>query len=465
MDWTNYRMSPPGHSVNGFLQHVRRTAAGILAYTAAVALPSHPMLTRLPYTLLWILALPLVLLRLAWRARRQPAYLRHLGERFGRYRTRAPVGVIWVHAVSVGETRAAEPLVRALLAEWPEHSVLLTHMTPTGRETSKALFRDEARVLRAYLPYDLGCFAHAFLRHFRPLFGVVMETELWPNLLAACRRRHIPVMLANARLSERSARRYARLPALTALTLKALAAIGAQSAADAARLTQLGARRVTVTGNLKFDIAPPGAMLVLGRSLRERIGNRPVLLAASTREGEEALLLDAFVRQATPEALLLLVPRHPQRFDEVAALASARGLALQRRSTEEAVRAQTRVLLGDSMGEMFAYYAAADVALIGGSWLPFGGQNLIEACAVGTAVVIGPHTFNFQAVAEDAERAGAAVRAQDAEAGMRVALALVADPARRDEIAAAGRAFATTHQGATARSVALLRALAVRREA
>ncbi|GAB1459895.1 hypothetical protein MASR2M50_16690 [Thauera sp.] len=226
-----------------------------------------------------------------------------------------------------------------------------------------------------------------------------METELWPNLLAACQRRRVPVMLANARLSERSARRYARLPALTALTLKALAAIGAQSAADAARLTQLGARRVTVTGNLKFDIAPPEAMLALGRSLRERIGNRPVLLAASTREGEEALLLDAFVRQATPEALLLLVPRHPQRFDEVAALASARGLALQRRSADEAVAAQTRVLLGDSMGEMFAYYAAADVALIGGSWLPFGGQNLIEACAVGTAVVIGPHTFNFQAVA------------------------------------------------------------------
>ena len=308
MDWTNYRMPPPGHSVNGFLQHVRRTAASILAYTAAVALPSHPMLTRLPYTLLWILALPLVLLRLAWRARRQPAYLRHLGERFGRYRTRAPVGVIWVHAVSVGETRAAEPLVRALLAEWPEHSVLLTHMTPTGRETSKALFRDEARVLRAYLPYDLGCFAHAFLRHFRPLFGVVMETELWPNLLAACKRRRVPVMLANARLSERSARRYARLPALTALTLKALAAIGAQTAADASRLTQLGARRVTVTGNLKFDIAPPGAMLVLGRSLRERIGNRPVLLAASTREGEEALLLDAsgFVSEDAGENLFVV---------------------------------------------------------------------------------------------------------------------------------------------------------------
>ncbi len=417
------------------------------------------MLTRLPYTLLWILALPLVLLRLLWRARRQPAYLRHVGERFGRYRVRAPLAVIWVHAVSVGETRAAEPLVRALLARWPEHSVLLTQMTPTGRDTARTLFKDEPRVLRAYLPYDVGCFAHAFLRHFRPMFGVIMETELWPNLLAACRRRRIPVMLANARLSERSARRYARLPGLTGLTMKALAAIGAQTAADAARLGQLGARRVTVTGNIKFDIAPPAAQLELGKTLRERIGERPVVLAASTREGEEVLLLDAFARHAPPAALLLLVPRHPQRFEEVAALVRARRLGLQRRSEDAAVAATTRVLLGDSMGEMFAYYAAAEVALIGGSWLPFGGQNLIEACAVGTPVVIGPHTYNFQAVADDAVRAGAALRAEDAEAGMRAAMALLADAARREDVSAAGRAFATTHQGATARTIALLQDL------
>ncbi|WEN41198.1 3-deoxy-D-manno-octulosonic acid transferase [Thauera sp. GDN1] len=417
------------------------------------------MLTRLPYTLLWILALPLVLLRLLWRARRQPAYLRHVGERFGRYRVRAPLAVIWVHAVSVGETRAAEPLVRALLARWPEHSVLLTQMTPTGRDTARMLFKDEPRVLRAYLPYDVGCFAHAFLRHFRPMFGVIMETELWPNLLAACRRRRIPVMLANARLSERSARRYARLPGLTGLTMKALAAIGAQTAADAARLGQLGARRVTVTGNIKFDIAPPAAQLELGKTLRERIGERPVVLAASTREGEEVLLLDAFARHAPPAALLLLVPRHPQRFEEVAALVRARRLGLQRRSEDAAVAATTRVLLGDSMGEMFAYYAAAEVALIGGSWLPFGGQNLIEACAVGTPVVIGPHTYNFQAVADDAVRAGAALRAEDAEAGMRAAMALLADAARREDVSAAGRAFATTHQGATARTIALLQDL------
>ena len=417
------------------------------------------MLKRLPYTLLWLLALPFVLLRLAWRARRQPDYLRNLGERFACYQMRAPAQVIWVHAVSVGETRAAEPLVRALLARWPEHSILLTHMTPTGRDTGRSLFGDERRVLCAYLPYDIGFLAHAFLRHFRPNFGVIMETELWPNLLAACQRRRIPVMLANARLSERSARRYARLPALTGLTLKALAAVGAQTAADAARLSQLGARQVTITGNIQFDITPPDALLERGHRLRARSGTRPVVLAASTREGEEAPMLEAFLRHAPANALLLLVPRHPQRFDEVAALVAARGVALQRRSAEGAVAAGTRVLLGDSMGEMFAYYAAADVALIGGSWLPFGGQNLIEACATGTPVVIGPHTFNFQAVAEDAVRAGAALRASDADEGMRQASALLGDKPRRETMATAGRAFATTHQGATARTIAVLESL------
>ena len=241
--------------------------------------------------------------------------------------------------------------------------------------------------------------------------------------------------------------------------MKALAAVGAQTAADAARLSQLGARRVTVTGNIKFDISPPAGMLALGQTLRARTGNRPLVLAASTREGEEALLVDAFIRYAPAAALLLLVPRHPQRFDAVAAALAARGLATQRRSADEAIAPDTRVLLGDSMGEMFAYYAAADVALIGGSWLPFGGQNLIEACAVGTPVVVGPHTFNFQAVAADAVRAGAALRAEDADTGMQAALALLADADARTRASAAGRAFATTHQGATARSIVILEEL------
>ncbi|KON81111.1 lipid IV(A) 3-deoxy-D-manno-octulosonic acid transferase [Azoarcus sp. PA01] len=414
------------------------------------------MIARLPYTLLWILALPVVLLRLLWRARRQPEYLRHVGERFGRYRVAAPAPVFWVHAVSVGETRAAEPLVRALLARWPDRSVVLTHMTPTGRATSQALFGDDPRVLRVYLPYDLGFLSARFLHRFRPQVGLIMETELWPNLLAACRKRQVPVLLANARLSQRSASRYARWPALTGLTLGALNAIAAQTDADARRLAALGGGRVDVTGNIKFDIAPPESQLQLGDAFRARFGDRPVILAASTREGEEALMLDAFAACAPGDALLALVPRHPQRFDEVAALVRARGLGLQRRSDDAPVARDTRVWLGDSMGEMFAYYAAADVALLGGSWLAFGGQNLIEACAVGTPVILGPHTFNFALVAEQAVEAGAALRADDPRAGMAAAVALLRDPSRRHTLGAAGRSFAAAHRGATERTMAII---------
>ncbi|WP_407278737.1 lipid IV(A) 3-deoxy-D-manno-octulosonic acid transferase [Aromatoleum evansii] len=417
------------------------------------------MLARLSYALLWLCALPFVLLRLVWRARRQPAYLKHLGERFGHYADRAPLSVIWVHAVSVGETRAAEPLVRALLARWPDHMVLLTHMTPTGRETSESLFGAEPRVMRCYLPYDLGWPCRRFLAHFRPRVGIVMETELWPTLLASCRASRVPVLLANARLSVRSARRYARWPTLTRMTVGALAAVGAQTEADARRLGELGASGVAVTGNIKFDISPPDALITLGASFRERFGRRPVLLAASTREGEETLILDAFRAQAPDDALLALVPRHPQRFDEVARLVEARGFKLQRRSDETAVAADTRVWLGDSMGEMFAYYAAADVALIGGSWLPFGGQNLIEACAVGTPVVLGPHTFNFAQVAELAIAAGAARRAADVDQGMRIAVTLLGDRQARIAAGDAGLSFAATHRGATARTMAMVESL------
>jgi len=425
-------------------------------YTCRPAFRRPPMTARLLYTLLWILALPVVLLRLAWRSRRQPEYLRHVGERFGHYRVHTGGPAFWVHAVSVGETRAAEPLVRALLARWPERDIVLTHMTPTGRATSEALFGDDTRVLRVYLPYDIGFFSGRFLRHFRPIAGLILETELWPNLLAACRRRDVPVLLANARLSGRSAARYARWPTLTRLTLGALSAVGAQTEADARRLAALGGRRVAVTGNIKFDIAPPDLQLQLGETFRARFGTRPVILAASTREGEEPVILDAFAAVAPADALLALVPRHPQRFDEVAGLVESRGLQFQRRSDDGDVDPATRVWLGDSMGEMFAYYAAADVALIGGSWLPFGGQNLIEACAVGTPVVLGPHTFNFTLVAEQAVAADAALRASDVAEGMNAAIALLADDARREEMGNAGRRFAGAHRGATERTMDIL---------
>lgn len=415
------------------------------------------MILRLLYSALWYLAVPLIGLRLAWRARRQPEYLQHVGERFGRYPTSMVGPLIWLHAVSVGETRASAPLVHALLDAHPDCSLLLTHMTPTGRATAAEIFANLGpRVQSAYLPYDFPWAVARFLHHFRPRIGVLMETELWPNLVEGCRSTGTPLAMVNARLSERSARGYRRAGSLARDAFGHLAAIGAQTEADGRRLTTLGARWLQVTGNIKFDITPPEAMLALGETFRNRIGPRQILLAASTREGEEGPLLEAFAHLCPPGVLLVLVPRHPQRFDEVARLVGRSGLKLQRRSSDEPVMADTRVWLGDSMGEMYAYYAAADTALIGGSWEKLGGQNPIEATAVGCPVVVGPHTFNFKAVCEQAIEAGAALRANNLEDGLKLALEIIHSPARRKTMSEAGRNFAHTHRGATARTVALL---------
>jgi 3-deoxy-D-manno-octulosonic-acid transferase len=399
--------------------------------------------------------IPFALLHLAWRARRQPAYLAHVGERFGRRAAPGPGPWLWVHAVSVGETRAAQPLVAALLARYPDHGLLLTHGTPTGRETGEQLFGD--RVARAYLPYDLPWAVNRFLRAWRPRAGILMETELWPALIAGAGRAGTPMLLVNARLSERSARGYGRVPGLTRDALSGLTVVAAQGRDDAARLTTLGARDVAVMGNLKFDVTPPTAQIVLGRTLRERFGSgRAVWLAASTREGEEAIVLDALAAMPDTGALLVIVPRHPQRFDEVARLVEARGFDLQRRSGNAPVAASTRVVLGDSMGEMFAYFGAADVAFVGGSLVPTGGQNLIEACAVGTPVLIGPHTFNFADATEAAIRAGAALRVSDENALARAVTHLLGDATARDSMRVAGLAFAAEHRGATDRVLRLL---------
>ncbi|MDD5300784.1 MAG: lipid IV(A) 3-deoxy-D-manno-octulosonic acid transferase [Gallionella sp.] len=373
--------------------------------------------TRFFYTFaLWLLV-PYIFLRLLWRARKQPEYLRHIGERFGFYSISSDRPVIWLHAVSVGETRAAQSLVTRLRKTYPDHQILLTHTTPTGRATGEQLYGSD--VLRAYLPYDYPFAVNRFLRHFKPQLGILMETEIWFNLIHACRETGTPLLLLNARMSEKSARNYARFARLTRNALGELTAIAAQTADDAARLTSLGAQDVAVTGNLKFDIEPPPAMLQLGGRLREQFGTgRKVFLAASTREGEEALLLNALKNIHIPELLLIIVPRHPQRFGAVAQLLEQRGIAFMRRSEmgepNRAVPAEIRAVLGDSMGEMFAYYAAADLAFIGGSLLPYGGQNLIEACAAGTPVLVGPHTHNFAEATLLAASAGAAIQIQDA---------------------------------------------------
>jgi 3-deoxy-D-manno-octulosonic-acid transferase len=411
-------------------------------------------MARALYNLALLALLPYVWLHLFLRSRKQPEYLEHLGERFGRYAAAPQQPLIWLHAVSVGETRAAAPIVAALKARYPGHRILLTHMTPTGRRASEELFGDG--VLRAYLPYDYPLAVRRFLAHFRPAVGVIMETELWPNLVAACKAGGIPLLLANARLSEKSARRYARFPNLTREALRGLAAIAAQTESDAARLRALGAPQVEVLGNVKFDLLPPPEQLALGEALRRRMGPRPVLLAASTREGEETLLFAALAQHPLGDALLVVVPRHPQRFEEVAALAARHGFAAQRRSENAPVAAGTQVLLGDSMGEMFAYYAACDVAFVGGSLLDYGSQNLIEPCAVGRPVLIGRSTYNFSLAAEQALECGAARQVGTAEELLGAADALLRDEAARRRMGEAGREFAARHRGATARTVALI---------
>ncbi|MDQ8022609.1 MAG: lipid IV(A) 3-deoxy-D-manno-octulosonic acid transferase [Moraxellaceae bacterium] len=409
---------------------------------------------RALYTLLWLLALPLVGLRLLWRSRKQPEYLQHVGERFGLGGWSHADPCIWLHSVSVGETRAAQPLVRALLEHYPGHRILLTHMTPTGRATARELFGKELRVESRYLPYDLPWCVRSFLRSTRPALGIVMETEVWPNLMAATLAENIPTVLVNARLSERSARGYKRIGALARPAFAAFTRILAQSEADAERLRSLGAGDVHVCGNMKFDLRLDEDKLALGDRFKALAGNRPVLLAASTREGEEALLLEAFTRHCRAEVLLVLVPRHPQRFDEVAQLVERNGLTLARRSAgEQPIGAGVRVWLGDSMGEMLAYYRMADAALIGGSWLPLGGQNLIEACAVGTPVLIGPHTFNFAEATEGAIAAGAARRCPDVDVALKASQRLLDTPSRKTKMRDAGLAFAAAHRGATRRTI------------
>lgn len=429
-------------------------------------------MARWLYTVAWLLATPLVLAYLSWRSRRQPEYRQHLGERFGMHRPRAGLGpLIWVHAVSVGETRAAEPLVAALLERYPHHEMLLTHATPTGRATGAALFPG-GRVSQAYLPYDYPFAVRRFLRAWRPSVGIVIETELWPNLVAVARGEGVRMALVNARLSEKSLRKGLRWGALIRPALAGLDVVLAQTDADARRLARLGRQDVPVLGNLKFDVVASPSLEALGHRWRVawlagvRVEGLPrfCVVAASTREGEEALLLDAWAAQLQPPALasrfpplLVIVPRHPQRFDEVAALIAARGWRMARRSQlADGQQCDAQVLLGDSMGEMAAYYALADVAIIGGSLLPFGGQNLIEACAAGVPVIVGPHTFNFAEAADQAIAADAAIRAPDATRAVAQALSVVLDAERRQSMSDHALAFAGRHRGATARTLEAL---------
>ncbi|WP_313740340.1 lipid IV(A) 3-deoxy-D-manno-octulosonic acid transferase [Pseudomonas sp.] len=413
-------------------------------------------MNRTLYTLLFHLGLPLLALRLYLRARKAPAYAERVGERFARNLPAMAPGGLWVHAVSVGESIAAAPMVRALLEAYPDLPVTLTCMTPTGSERIRAMFADEPRVQHCYLPYDLPWAVRGFLDRVRPRLGIVMETELWPNLIHQCAKRGIPVALANARLSERSARGYARFARLTRPMLDEMSLIAVQTETEAQRFRELGARPecVRVTGSIKFDLKIDEQLLPRARALRAQWGasQRPVWIAASTHEGEDASILEAHRRvlQAHGDALLILVPRHPERFDAVAAQCRE-GFTSVRRSSGEPVLAQTQVLVGDSMGELLFLYALADIAFVGGSLVERGGHNPLEPAALRLPVLMGPHVFNFLEIGAMLREAGALQQVEDAQGLAEAVQRLLDSPQEAQRMGRQGLAVMQANQGALRR--------------
>ncbi|GAA6130911.1 lipid IV(A) 3-deoxy-D-manno-octulosonic acid transferase [Halopseudomonas sabulinigri] len=406
-------------------------------------------MTRTLYSLFFTLCMPLILVRLLYRAWRAPAYAKRWSERFalgGDIRSEG----IWVHAVSVGESIAAAPMVRELLRRYPQLPITITCMTPTGSAQIRKLFGGQ--VGHVYLPYDLPWLQRRLLRRLQPRVGIIMETELWPNLVAECERAGVPVVLANARLSERSANGYQRVSWLVRPMFAALDWVAVQSQAEALRFAALGVDKsaMTVTGSIKFDFRPPSELLAQAANLRAGWGSRPVWIAASTHAGEDEQILRAhqnLLRQL-PDALLILVPRHPERFDSVARLVSDAGLGQVRRSQGGTPAATDAVLLGDTMGELVMLYACADVAFVGGSLVPNGGHNYLEPTALGLPVLSGPHRFNFVEISDLLQGAGALQVVADGRALEQAVLQLLNDARLREQAGNAGKAVVEANQGA-----------------
>ena len=403
------------------------------------------------YTLLLYLLAPVVLVRLAWRGLRAPDYWRRWPERFGSIEPPLGKHVIWVHAVSVGEVQAAEPLVRALLDRYPECSILVTTVTPTGSARVHALFGDD--VAHVYAPYDLPVAVSRFLGRVRPQLAIVMETELWPNLYHACQNNTIPLLLVNARLSARSLAGYSKVRGLIAETLAAVNEIAAQSEQDAENFKSLGADAgcITVTGNMKFEQRIPSSLFERAEVLRREWGvGRPVWIAASTHEGEDELLLDVYgkIRKQFNDCLLVLVPRHPERFGSVAELCRQRGYNTVLRSERQPCLPETSVFVGDSMGELPLFYAASDVAFVGGSLVQHGGHNMLEPAALGVPVVTGPHLFNFREISRLLLDADAGEKVENLDELEQIVTRWLGDANERHRVGEQGRRFVEKNRGA-----------------
>lgn len=407
------------------------------------------------YTSVFFLALPLILLRLIWRGLRSPAYFKRWGERFGSGPTlTTDKSVIWIHAVSVGEVEASRPLIKSLQHDFPEHQILITTMTPTGSERVKLVFADS--VAHCYLPYDLPFAIKRFLKASRPEFGIIMETEIWPNLITLCAEQNIKLVLANARMSERSQKGYQRFSTLTHQVLQSLSFIAAQTEQDRQRFVTLGAdiKNVHAIGNLKYEVSLPASLMEQAESMRSMWNvNRPVLIAASTHEGEEELVLNASrqIRAQYPSLLLIVVPRHPERFDRVTALSQRAGFKTLRRSEHRPCSSDVQVLVVDTMGELPLFYGTSDVAFVGGSLMPHGGHNLLEPAALGRAVITGPHYFNFNEITKQFLKAGAAIEVSGSASLAETAIDLFQNSQKRAEMGEAGLKLIVNSQGASMR--------------
>jgi len=429
---------------------------------------SHRLMMGL-YQLFWYLALPLALGRLLWKGRLQHGYREHINERLGMsWSISGAVPRIWVHAVSVGETRAAAPLIEALIQSGEK--ILLTHMTPTGRDTGRQLFASHiasGQLVQSYLPYDIHWAVNSFYRYFSIKVGLIMETEVWPSLILSARQKSLPVILVNARLSERSARRVSRFSNFAQLIYQSFTKVLAQTNLDAKRYNSLGLTNVLVTGNLKFDVMPNLEQIEHALALKKKLNHQvQIACAASTRDGEESLIIEAwqtFLKtKANPsDFCLFIVPRHPQRFDDVFAQLQASFPKVLRRSSlsdqefADAIN-QGGVILGDSMGEMSFYYALSDIVIMGGSLLPLGGQNFIEACALGRPIILGEHTFNFQQASTDVIDSRAAIRVFDVADLMKAVDLLLTNHQVKEDMSTNALDFANQHTGATKKIVAVI---------
>ncbi len=416
---------------------------------------------KLLYSILFYIALPFILIRLLWRGIRSPSYWQRWPERFGYSPLMSDQKpVILIHAVSVGEVEATRPLIKNLFAEYPQHQIIVTTMTPTGSARVKLLYGDS--VMHCYLPYDISFAIQRFLKRTHPQFGIIMETEIWPTMLLTCEQLNIPLVLANGRMSERSAKGYARFSGFTKTILQSLYFIAAQSEDDRQRFKQLGAdiTKVHAIGNLKYEISLPAGLIEQATAMRSLWGShRPTLIAASTHDGEEAIILNASrqIRAACPDLLLIIVPRHPERFDRVTALSQRAGFKTLRRSEHRPCPSDVKVLVVDTMGELPLFYAASDIAFVGGSLVPVGGHNILEPAALGRPIITGPHFFNFNEITKQFLKANAAMQVNDTESLAETSIKLLQNSSQRVDMGDAALQLMANSQGASKRLVNLIK--------